>query len=1276
MRVRTVALWLCLAATTLSAFAGDVLRYETATTIKVGPLTGTQVIEETGPESFTVDATILLSKNGGKLEEVDASLTLDSHNLYDLALSAEMTDTYGRLNVVIINGNKVIKESFGIINALTWDEQYTPVRVRAAADANVIQWNGVAVTGIVDTGVAYPSVTTVKWSGDNNVGWDAGTSLPQVTTDALGGNVAALQNLESAFDGTGYGFPNCTIPTVTYVNNIPSVNIANGAITTATFGAGAIDAASIATGAIGALELAAGAVDEIVVDVATELDTHGAGNWETATGFGDATEAKQDAIITDLDDIKGTGFVKDTHSLIDIETYVDLIDDGTSGLAKIATDVAAVLVDTDATIPGTITTVDSEVGQILAVTDGLHNFDPDIDDVATVTTVDAIAGTIGTFDALDTALDSAHGAGSWATATGFSAADVWTYSAGGGRTLSTPADYKATGFSTHAAADVWTAGTRALTDKDDFTISGTIDTLDGLHNFDPAIDDVAVVTTTENVTGLAANVITAASIATAAIDADAIAADAIGSSEINTYMAGRTLAAADYFVFGSDTVTYVQNVASASISSLGANVITAASMNADASAEIRTEMDSNSADFNTLITGVNLTKINSTSLDADFDENINFFFGPAATTSKTVNDVGTAAGTMDANLIQINGTSIAGTGSQVADSWLAFWNVATPTFANDTALADFKADVTDMATNSHVDDRTLAAADYFLFGSDDVDTVTTCTTTTTNTDLVSAANIKTAMEADGSKLDHLWEMTEDDGGTRRYTTNALEQAPDSDTTTNLTLHSDYDAAKTAAQAGDLMLADLTKIHGSALSETSSGYLAASFEHFFDQATRQYNINTPLSSFKADVTDMSTQTYVATRTLAKADYFLFGSDDVATVTTTDTATDVTNGVTLAADAITSAKIADDAFSAEHFNTGAFTADAFAADALAAATFATGSFTAEAFAADALVAATFNTGAFTADVFAADAIVAATFATNAFAADGLATDAVNEIRDGILDDATRFSGADIANLDAAISTVATPAQVATALTDINLDHLAGTAGGIPSVPAGTWIDTIIDDTDELQTDDVPGLIAALHNFDPDIDDVATVTTVDAISGTIGTFDALLPQLDTEHGDGPWTTGGGDSATLLLNTTVDGAPASQTQFVLAAGSDDDSAYESLTIVLYDADNNNYPSVRTVTMYVGGSQTAVIDAAPDFTLADGDGVKIFVAERTLDQASAIDGKTMRQVLRYLGAVIAGETSGAGTGTEMFKGLDGLTDRVQVIIDVNGDRATINYDP
>ncbi len=81
---------------------------------------------------------------------------------------------------------------------------------------------------------------------------------------------------------------------------------------------------------------------------------------------------------------------------------------------------------------------------------------------------------------------------------------------------------------------------------------------------------------------------------------------------------------------------------------------------------------------------------------------------------------------------------------------------------------------------------------------------------------------------------------------------------------------------------------------------------------------------------------------------------------------------TSGVVLAADAITAAKIADDAISSEHLNTGALTADAFAADALVAATFATGAFTADAFAADSIVAATFATGAIAADAVAATAL----------------------------------------------------------------------------------------------------------------------------------------------------------------------------------------------------------------------------------------------------------------------------------------------------------------
>ena len=42
---------------------------------------------------------------------------------------------------------------------------------------------------------------------------------------------------------------------------------------------------------------------------------------------------------------------------------------------------------------------------------------------------------------------------------------------------------------------------------------------------------------------------------------------------------------------------------------------------------------------------------------------------------------------------------------------------------------------------------------------------------------VDADAVKTAIEAAGSKLDHVWETTEDNEGTRRFTSDALAEAP-------------------------------------------------------------------------------------------------------------------------------------------------------------------------------------------------------------------------------------------------------------------------------------------------------------------------------------------------------------------------------------------------------------------------------------------------------------------------------------------------------------------
>jgi hypothetical protein len=99
-------------------------------------------------------------------------------------------------------------------------------------------------------------------------------------------------------------------------------------------------------------------------------------------------------------------------------------------------------------------------------------------------TVGGIAGTTTTLDALQTALDAAHGAGSWATATG---------------------------FSTLTAADVWAAGTRTLT-----SLSGlTVDTVTNLTNLPsiPANWLTAAGTAADFTTEIQSGLATAASIA-------------------------------------------------------------------------------------------------------------------------------------------------------------------------------------------------------------------------------------------------------------------------------------------------------------------------------------------------------------------------------------------------------------------------------------------------------------------------------------------------------------------------------------------------------------------------------------------------------------------------------------------------------------------------------------------------------------------------------------------------------------------------------------------
>jgi len=104
---------------------------------------------------------------------------------------------------------------------------------------------------------------------------------------------------------------------------------------------------------------------------------------------------------------------------------------GSPAGASIAADISSIKTDTGTTIPATLTTIEGKVDTVDTVADAI------LDDTGTSGVVVAassksgysISGTITTLDALNTSLSSTHGAGSWATAAGFStltASDIRT----------------------------------------------------------------------------------------------------------------------------------------------------------------------------------------------------------------------------------------------------------------------------------------------------------------------------------------------------------------------------------------------------------------------------------------------------------------------------------------------------------------------------------------------------------------------------------------------------------------------------------------------------------------------------------------------------------------------------------------------------------------------------------------------------------------------------------------------------------------------------------
>lgn len=179
-----------------------------------------------------------------------------------------------------------------------------------------------------------------------------------------------------------------------------------------------------------------------------------------------------------------------------------------------------------------------------------------------------------------------------------------------------------------------------------------------------------------------------------------------------------------------------------------------------------------------------------------------------------------------------------------------------------------------------------------------------------------------------------------------------------------------------------------------------------------------------------------------------------------------------------------------------------------------------------------------GAITAAKIAAAAFIAAKFGAGAIDANALATSAANEIRDAILDDATRFSGADI---DAAISSRSS--HDANAVRDAILDDATRFSGAD--------IDAAISSRGTADPGDAMDLIAnavdaaalalsAINEIRDGILDDATRFSGADIDAAISSRSTLTAaQVDVvlaaAHGAGSWLTGAGGDATAANQVTI---------------------------------------------------------------------------------------------------------------------------------------------
>ena len=203
---------------------------------------------------------------------------------------------------------------------------------------------------------------------------------------------------------------------------------------------------------------------------------HGAGSWATATGFSTHTAADVWSVVTRTL-TAGTNIQLPANGLANVTAWtVDITGSLSGSVGSVAGAVGSVTGNVGGNVSGNVV---GSVGSL--ATQAKADVNAEVDTALVDIGLDhllaaSVTGTDVTDNSVIAKLVSKSATADW---------DSYTKTTDAMEAIRDRGDSSwttATGFSTHTAADVWSVGTRALTDKTGFTISGTTTTLDALQS--------------------------------------------------------------------------------------------------------------------------------------------------------------------------------------------------------------------------------------------------------------------------------------------------------------------------------------------------------------------------------------------------------------------------------------------------------------------------------------------------------------------------------------------------------------------------------------------------------------------------------------------------------------------------------------------------------------------------------------------------------------------------------------------------------------------------